>query len=132
MKGLPVSIDFRLKAPVFCLYICSSRPHPSVLKTLSFIFFQYRSFFLAVYYPRHNVPRIIYCSISLAIGLTSFLCYICLFGSHSVPVSAPLDFDSQSLRSQRCFLLPRFCFRFLLFALGVSLHPCDSSADAFA
>lgn len=39
MKGLPVSIDFRLKAPVFYLYICSSRPHPSVLRHYPLSFF---------------------------------------------------------------------------------------------
>lgn len=36
----------------------------------------FRHFSFAIYYPRHNVPRIIYCCVSDAIGLTSFLLYL--------------------------------------------------------
>ena len=48
-------------------------------------------FFLAIYYPRHNVPRIIYCCVSLTIGPTNFLCNICL--------SAPTAFFHTPRRS---------------------------------
>lgn len=37
-----------------------------------------QTIFFSIYYPRHNVSRIIYCCVSLPIGPTSFLCNICL------------------------------------------------------
>ena len=86
----------------------------------------FRPFRFALYQPRHNVPRLICCCVSVAIGLTCFLFISCLFGSCNISsCRSTYTLSRNSIHQSRFFRLRLTCLllTFLRYLLTQLMHP---------